>query len=92
MPFLSDSEQNMDDLFKALSGLKLERIYYDKLNPRPGVWRSIKSFLGENYPYLIGSYGRILYDKAEREAYKQGLNRLVKIYAEKYDRVDDMGL
>lgn len=92
MPYLSDSEKNIDALFKALSGLKLERIYYDKLNPRPGVWRSIKSFLGENYSYLIGSYGRILYNGTEREAYTKGLNRLVKMYAVKYDRVDDMNL
>lgn len=90
MPFLSDSDENIEALFKSLSGLKLERVYYDKLNARPGVWRSIKSFLGENYPYLIGSYGRILYNETERETYIQGLRRLVRMYAEKYDRLNEM--
>jgi DNA repair photolyase len=93
MPFLSDSAENIDALFKSLSGLKLERIYFDELNPRPGVWANVKSFLGENnYSYLIGSYGRILYDKTEREAYEQGLKRLIKLCAQKYGREDDVNL
>jgi DNA repair photolyase len=92
MPFLSDSPENMDALFKSLSGLKLERIYFDKLNPRPGVWRNIKAFLGENYSYLIGSYGSILYNNAVRESYIQGLRKLVKTYADKYGRGDEMGM
>jgi DNA repair photolyase len=87
MPFLSDTAENIDALFRSLSGLKLERIYFDKLNPRPGVWANIKSFLGENnYSHLIGSYGRILYNKAEREAYEQGLRGLIKLCAQKYGR------
>jgi len=90
MPFLSDSVENIEALFKALSGLKLEHIYADKLNPRPGVWRSIKSFLGENYSYLIGGCGRILYDKVEREAYTQGLGQLLTLCAEKYGREEDL--
>lgn len=92
MPFLSDSEENIDALFKSLDGLKLGRLYFDKLNPRPGVWRSIKSFLGENYPYLIGSYGNILYNKEQRRAYDNGLRRLIKKYAEIYGRSDDVGI
>jgi DNA repair photolyase len=92
MPFLSDGEENIEALFRSLSGLKLERIYFDKLNPRPGVWRSIKSFLGENYSYLIGSYGRIMYNKAEREAYDQGLRRLIGVYAKKYGRTEELGI
>jgi len=90
MPFLSDSEENINAIFQALSELKLEHIYADKLNPRPGVWRSIKAFLGENYPYLIGSYGRILYEKSQREAYSQGLKKLMKRCAGKYGREEDL--
>jgi len=90
MPFLSDSEDNINAIFAALSELKLEHIYADKLNPRPGVWRSIKAFLGENYPYLIGSYGRILYEKSQREAYSQGLKKLMKQCAGKYGREEDL--
>ena len=92
MPFLSDSEENIEALFKSLAGLKLERIYFDKLNPRPGVWRSIKGFLGENYSYLIGNYGRILYNETEREAYDKGLRRFIAVYAKKYDRMDELGI
>ena len=92
MPFLSDSEENIEALFKALSGIRLERIYFDKLDPRPGVWQSIKSFLGENHSYLIGSYGRILYNEGERQAYDQGLRRLIKVYADKYGRTEELGI
>jgi len=84
MPFLSDTPENIDALIKSLSEIKLEHIYADQLNPRPGVWASIKSFLGENYPYLIRSYGRIMYDEPERKAYWQGLRRLIMSSAEKY--------
>ena len=84
MPFLSDTEENIDALFESLAGLKLERIYFDKLNPRPGVWRSIKSFLGENHSYLIGSYGQIMYNETQREAYDQGLRRLIATCAKKH--------
>ncbi len=91
MPFLSDTRENVEALFKALEGLNLERIYYDKLNPRSGVWQSLKSFLGENYPYLIESYGKILYNEAERKVYTDSLNRLMREYAEKYNRVKEMG-
>jgi DNA repair photolyase len=92
MPFLSDSPENIDALFSALAGIKLENIYFDKLNARPGVWSSIKSFLGEHYPYLIRSYGRILYNKAERAAYINGLDRLVKKYAKNHDRMNELGI
>ena len=92
MPFLSDTEENIDALFESLAGLKLERIYFDKLNPRPGVWRSIKSFLGENYSYLIGSYGQIMYNKTQREAYDQGLRRLIAVCAKKHDRTEELGI
>jgi DNA repair photolyase len=91
MPYLSDTRENIEALFKALAGLKLDRIYYDKLNPRSGVWRSLKSFLGENYPYLMESYGKILYNKIERENYIESLNKLMKEYAEKYNRTKEMG-
>jgi len=90
MPFLSDSAENIDALFRSLSVLKLESIYVDQLNARPGVWHSIKSFLGENYPHLIGSYGRIMYGKTEREAYGQGLKRLVMSSAKKYGLTDNV--
>ena len=90
MPFLSDSPDNIGALFESLSGLRLERIYFDKLNPRPGVWSSIKSFLGEDYSHLIRSYGSVLYDKIERVAYAQGLERLIALNARKYNRVNDM--
>jgi DNA repair photolyase len=90
MPFLSDNEENINAIFEALADVKLERIYADKLNPRPGVWRSIKAFLGENYPHLIGSYGRILYDKIQRKAYSQGLEKLMKLCAGKYGREEDL--
>lgn len=91
MPFLSDTEENINAIFKALEGLKLDRIYYDKLNPRTGVWQSVKGFLGENYPYLIESYGRILYNETERNNYINGLNQLMKNYAESYNRIKEMG-
>ena len=84
MPFLSDTDENIDTIFKSLAELKLERIYADQLNPRPGVWQSIKSFLGENYPHLIGSYGRIIYNDQEREDYGNGLKQLLTLKADKY--------
>lgn len=90
MPFLSDTDENIDALFESLAGLKLEHIYADRLNPRPGVWQSIKSFLSENYPHLIGSYGRIIYNDQEREIYGNKLKQLVTLKAEKYGLADKL--
>jgi DNA repair photolyase len=88
MPFLSDTDDNVDALFESLAELKLERIYADRLNPRSGVWQSIKSFLSENHPQLIGRYGKIIYNDQEREAYGNGLKELVILKAKKYGLAD----
>jgi len=84
MPFLSDSEENLDALFGAVSELNLENILVDHLNPKSGIWQSIKGFLGENYPYLIGFYGKMLYDNSERKIYSDGLRKLIERKADKY--------
>jgi DNA repair photolyase len=90
MPFLSDTDENIDALFESLAELKLERIYADRLNPRPGVWQSIKAFLGENYPHLIVRYGKIIYNDQEREAYGNALKHLITLKADKYGLADKL--
>ncbi len=85
MPFLSDTDENIDALFSDLAEIGLEYIYVDKLNPRPCVWDSIKAFLYQNYPYLIRHYGNIIYNQQGRNEYAEKLKELVSMKAKKYD-------
>lgn len=85
MPFLSDTDENIDALFSNLAEIGIDSIYVDKLNPRPCVWDSIKAFLSENYPYLISHYGKIMYNQQDRENYIASLKQLISMKAKKYD-------
>lgn len=85
MPFLSDTDENIDSLFSNLAEIGLDYICVDKLNPRPCVWESIKAFLIGNYPYLLRNYGKIMYDQQDREKYINNLKQLILSKAKKYD-------
>ena len=45
IPEFTDTEANLEGLFRALEGLKLDKIYVDRLNPRWGVLATLKKGL-----------------------------------------------
>ncbi len=78
LPFLSDTSENIGSLLKEASRLPLERIYFDKLNVRSGVWPSLEGLLREHHPQFLGRYRSVLFDPAERESYLGDLRRRIE--------------
>lgn len=77
LPFLSDSEESINALFKAISPMGLELIYIDKLNNRPGVWPSLRPLLKRYYPWLMEPYIRLLFHPGECKRYSHALKARV---------------
>jgi DNA repair photolyase len=85
MPCLSDTEDSIQALFKAIKPLNLSYLYVDMLNPRWGVWPSLKTFLVDKYPSLVGEYQRMLFHQPSRVAYSQNFRAFVQRLAHRHD-------
>ena len=73
MPNLSDSEKSLRSLLKAVKEVGVDYFYVDRLNPRYGVWPSLKVLLDERFPHLTEDYKKILFRKSLREKYSERL-------------------
>jgi len=51
IPEFTDTPANLEALFRAISGLDLDRIYVDRLNPRWGVLETLKRGLSRREEY-----------------------------------------
>jgi DNA repair photolyase len=83
LPYLSDIEGSLVPLLKALKDVGVDYFYVDRLNPRFGVWLSLKNLLQEHFPHLTQEYRKILFDEHVRREYSQQLvstvNRLARM-------------
>ena len=73
LPYLSDTEESLVPLLRAVKEVGADYFYVDRLNPRFKVWASLKSMLQQNFPHLIEGYRKILFDQRAREEYSAGL-------------------
>jgi DNA repair photolyase len=82
MPHLSDTEESLTSLLKAVKEVGADHFYIDRLNPRYGVWQSLRDLLQEHFPHLTEQYRRILFEDRSRAEYSRGLmstvNRLAR--------------
>ena len=79
LPWLADTQEAIDGLFRCAADLKVHTIYVDALNPRPRVWSSVSAFLSRRYPDLRQRYSRILFSRTDRETYLRKLRgRILK--------------
>lgn len=69
LPNFSDSSSEIEKILKRLKEFKLDFIYVDVLNPRWGVYSSLKKILLKEFPDLLGLYRRILFNEGERKRY-----------------------
>jgi len=92
LPFLCDGEENIDEIFRTISDIGLERIYVDKLNLRYGVWRSVASLLSSRYPQLLGRYRKVLFTADGAESYRRSLSEKAVDIASKYGLSDKLVL
>lgn len=90
MPYLSDSEEDIDALFKAIKPLNLAYIYIDALNPRWGVWPSVKALLLHKYPSLVEKYQNILFHNPTRIAYLENFKLVIQKLASHYGILDKL--
>jgi DNA repair photolyase len=84
MPCLSDTEENIAGLLEAIKPLNLSHFYVDMLNPRWGVWPSLKLLLEEHYPGLLEEYRGVLFNESARGAYARIFRQRVKGLARDY--------
>lgn len=92
MPGLSDGEENINRLLKAVKDAGVDYFYVDRLNPRFGVWSSLKDVLQRHYPDLVELYRRLLYNEMARAEYSEWLMALVLSIAGKHGLDDRMKL
>ncbi|MEM5772849.1 MAG: radical SAM protein [Candidatus Aenigmatarchaeota archaeon] len=79
LPYLSDKD--LEEYFEKMVKLKVDEVWVDKLNLKPGVWDSISKVLEENYPELLEKWGEILFSK--NNYWKELKEKIRKICEEK---------
>jgi DNA repair photolyase len=90
MPFLTDTERNITDLFKVIKDAGVDYFYVDKLNLRYGVWPALLKLLKEHYPALLPEYRKIFFDDFAKDAYKTNLSQTIHDIAVKVGVEDKM--
>jgi DNA repair photolyase len=88
LPFLSDSRDEIHELFQRAAELQIDVIWTDALNPRPRVWPSVARLLEERFPTLRERYRRILFDRRARAAYLAQLRERIMLAAEETATAD----
>lgn len=73
LPYLSDTEESLTPLLKAIKDVGADYFYVDRLNRRFGVWQPLKSLLQEHLSDLIGGYREILFDESASREYSERL-------------------
>ncbi len=78
LPFLSDTDENITSILKAIKDIGADYFYVDKLNLRYGVWPALLKLLHERYPALINDYRKIFFDNFAKIAYSEDLTSRVR--------------
>lgn len=92
LPHLSDTEQSLVSLLKAVKYAGVDYFYVDRLNRRFGVWPSLKAVLQKHFPELLEEYRKIFFDELASDGYSGRLMSLVNILAKKQGLDDKMRL
>lgn len=73
LPYLSD--RNLEEYFDEMVRLKVDEVWVDKLNLKPGVWKSVSNILKKNYPELLERWKEVLFSKSD---YWEELRKKIK--------------
>lgn len=92
MPGLTDTQENIEQLFRRFAQMGLSGVNIDKLNFRSGVLESCIDLLQRFYPHLIPLYKKLCFIPQESEAYTANLKLKVEEIArasglDKYTKV-----
>jgi DNA repair photolyase len=91
LPFLSDSQADIDALLARAGDLGVDAIWVDALNPRPRVWQAVADLLRAEFPELLPRYQRILFDRPSRRDYLAELRARVDRAASRASLTDRVG-
>lgn len=83
LPYLSDTENSLTPLLKAVKDVGADYFYVDRLNRRFGVWPSLKSLLQEHFPDLMDEYRWIFFNERASRDYSDRLIATVNCLARK---------
>jgi DNA repair photolyase len=92
IPHLSDTEESLRSLLNAVREVGADYFYVDRLNPRYGVWPSLKCVLHERLPHLTQKYKKILFNRQVRAKYSEELATRVNKLAKQAGLSDKMSL
>jgi DNA repair photolyase len=92
LPHLSDGEENITALLKAIKEVGVDYFYVDKLNLRYGVWPALLKLLREHRPDLITEYRKTFYEPASNASYIEGIYTRARQAADKLGIADRMTL
>jgi DNA repair photolyase len=92
LPQLSDTRERLTSLLQTVREVDPDYLYVDRLNPRYGVWPSLRALLQEYFPRLTEEYGRILLVEQVRRAYARDLAAAVCELAEQVGLREKMTL
>ena len=82
LPEISDTEEALAQLFALAAKVNVGKVWTDALNPRPRVWPSVQEVLQRHRPDLCEHYRCLLFDRADRRAYKRQLDARIRRAAE----------
>ncbi|OQX55437.1 MAG: hypothetical protein B5M53_04170 [Candidatus Cloacimonas sp. 4484_209] len=82
LPYFSDTEINIDILFRKAAEAGVESIFVDTLQLYPKVWERLKKILNMFSPDVVGLYRNYGINK---NIYKKGLKEKIKRIAKNYN-------
>jgi DNA repair photolyase len=92
LPFLSDNEESIMPLLKAIKDIGVDYFYVDKLNLRYGVWPALLKLLHERYPALVADYRKIFFEGSAKMMYASDLASRARLIANKLGIAEKMTL
>jgi DNA repair photolyase len=79
LPYLTD--KNLEELVKTACELRVDYLWFDKLNLKPGVWENMQKILMRSYPELLPSWKEIYFSKSDYHSkFKEMAVQLCKKY------------
>jgi DNA repair photolyase len=75
LPYLTD--KSIDELVRMASELKVDYLWVDKLNLKPGVWENLQKILQKSYPELLPAWKEVFFLK--NDYYEKFKERVIKL-------------
>lgn len=83
LPHLTD--RDLGELVKTASELKVDYLWFDKLNLKPGVWENMQKILEESYPQLLPVWKEIFFSKKDYyDEFRERATQLCKKHNVRY--------